>query len=312
MLINIAPHQSPLITRFAPSPTGYLHLGHILSMAFVYGISKATGAKLLLRIEDHDQSRCRREFEAAIYEDLAWFGFNFDEQPTLTDKSPLRQSDRIERYKNVLSDLEYRQLVFRCDCSRAKIQQASKVEDSARSDELFYPGTCLHRHSSEFSKDFGIRFLPTSKDITFFDGIHGERTQNPAKQCGGFLLKDRLGNFTYQFAVVVDDMDQGINLIIRGNDLLHASGRQIMLAEALGRTTPIQFVHHPLLTDESGKKLGKRFFSEAVAKRRADGERAEDLLGHALFLAGLMQRQAPIQPSDLKHLFTLGTEHGHT
>ena len=312
LLINIAPRQTPWITRFAPSPTGYLHLGHILSMAFVYGISRATGAKLLLRLEDHDQSRCRREFESAIYEDMAWFGFTFDKQPRPQQKSALRQSDRLDRYESVIAELEQRQLVYRCDCSRAKIQQALKEQNNVRTDELFYPGTCRHRKAAEFVSEYGIRFLTASKDITFSDGIHGEKTQNPQQQCGDFLLKDRHGNFTYQFAVVVDDMDQGVNLIIRGDDLLHASGRQILLAETLGRSEQIQFVHHPLLTDDSGKKLGKRFFSEAVAKRRANGEKPEDLLGNALFLAGVTSKQEPMQPSDLQHLFTLGAAHGHT
>ncbi len=312
VLINITPRNTPWITRFAPSPTGYLHLGHILSMAFVYGISRAIGAKLLLRIEDHDQSRCRLEFEAAIYEDLAWFGFEFDEQPVFQKKSHLRQSDRLDRYESLLASLTEQQLVYPCDCSRAKIQQALKDQNASSGDELFYPGTCRHRARSEFQGDFGRRFLAANKDIHFFDGMHGQKTQNPHQQCGDFLLKDRHGNFTYQFAVVVDDMDQGINLIIRGDDLLHASGRQIMLAEALGRTAPIQFTHHPLLTDESGKKLGKRFFSEAVAKRRANGERPEDLLGQALVLSGLVTTQTPVQPSELIQLFTVRTDHEHT
>ncbi len=312
MLINLIPQKSPLITRCAPSPTGYLHLGHILSMAFVYGISRAIGAKLVLRIEDHDRSRCRSEFEAAIYEDLAWFGFSFDDKPMFKQKSFLRQSDRLERYENVLATLEKSKLVYYCDCSRAKIQQVAKDHDSARTDELWYPGTCRSRQRSEFTSAYGIRFIAPSKDVTFFDGIHGKNTQNPQQQCGDFLLKDRHGNFTYQFAVVVDDMDQGINLIIRGDDLLHATGRQIVFAEALGLTSHVQYVHHPLLVDETGKKLGKRFFSEAVAKRRANGERAEDLLGQALFLAGITKKQEPFQPVDLQHLFTLGREHGHT
>jgi glutamyl-Q tRNA(Asp) synthetase len=308
--INIKTAPAPWITRFAPSPTGYLHLGHVLSMAFVFGISKAIGAKLLLRIEDHDKSRCRPEFESEIYQDLKWFGFDFDEQPQFQKKSNLRQSDRIERYESYLAILEAKNLVYACDCSRAKIHQTLMAQNVGVKDELFYPGSCRGRARPEFSSDFGLRFITPNRDVCFWDGLHGMTIQNPQKQCGDFLIKDRHGNFTYQFAVVVDDLDQGVNLIIRGDDILHASGRQIVLAETLGRTVPIQFLHHPLLTDESGKKLGKRFFSEAVAKRRANGERPEDLLASALFLAGVTKNQEPIKTSELKDLFTLGTNHG--
>jgi len=309
--IKIRPNKASWVSRFAPSPTGYLHLGHILSMSFVYGISKALGATLLLRIENHDQSRCRPDFEKAIYEDLAWFGFVFDEKPQFQIPSQLRQSDRLERYESLLSGLMDRNLVYPCDCSRAKIQESLNKQGAPTRDELFYPGTCRHRPRSEFTSTFGLRVATAGNEVHFTDGIHGKKMQIPRQQCGDFLVKDRHGNFTYQFAVVADDMDQGVNLIIRGDDLLHASGRQIWLADVLGKTTPIQFIHHPLLTDDSGKKLGKRFFSEAVAKRRSNGERPEDLLGSALFLAGVTQNQMSIQPSDLEHLFKSRIEHDH-
>ena len=279
-------------------------------MAFVYGISRAAGATLLLRLEDHDQTRCRPEFETSIYEDLAWFGFHFDDRPEFKKKSHLRQSDRLARYENLLAILAEKKLVYPCDCSRAKIQQAIKNQNTGGGDELCYPRTCRLRARSEFKDEFGIRLLLADREIHFEDGIHGKVTQNPQRQCGDILIKDRNGNFTYQFAVVVDDMDQGVNLVIRGDDLLHASGRQIMIAAALGRSSPLQFIHHPLLTDASGKKLGKRFFSEAVAKRRANGEQPEDLLGQALFLAGLIPALRPVQPAELVQCFTIAAQTG--
>jgi len=312
LFINVASPPSPWVTRFAPSPTGYLHLGHILSMAFVYGISNALGAKLLLRIEDHDQGRSRPGFEKAIFEDLAWFGFQFDEEPLFQTQSLLRQSDQLDRYEYLLSQLEGKNLIYPCDCSRAKIHQVMREQPIADSFELRYPGTCRNRRPTEFHRNFGKRFIVNSNDVRFNDAIHGEQIQSPHQQCGDFLVRDRHGHFTYQFAVVADDLDQGVNLIIRGNDLLHATGRQIMLGEALDRTTPIQFIHHPLLTDESGKKLGKRFFSEAVAKRRANGERPEDLLGEALFLAGISRSQVSLQPAELKDIFTIRTSGDHS
>jgi glutamyl-tRNA synthetase/glutamyl-Q tRNA(Asp) synthetase len=143
--------------------------------------------------------------------------------------------------------------------------------------------------------------LPAER-VAFADLILGPQVQVPAQQCGDVLLQDRNGHLTYQLAVVLDDLDQGIDLVVRGQDLTASTGRQIQLARLLGRTRDATFAHHPLLTDDAGKKLGKRFLSEAVAKRRAAGERGEDVLGEALWRAGLLPAARPVSAAELPEL----------
>lgn len=309
MNIDLQKSSEPLITRFAPSPTGYLHLGHIVSMAFVYGIARAAQAKLLLRIEDHDRGRCRPAYEQAILDDLKWLGFIFDEQPQAGSVSHLRQSDRTSRYQELCDQLLMQQAAYRCTCTRSQIQKTmlatATLTDDLPAEELFYSGTCRTKRIEASTKDFGIRLIAPVTTFSFTDGLKGRQTQNPGEQCGDFLIKDRHGNYTYQFGVAVDDYDQQVNLIIRGEDLLAATGRQIFTGGLLGRTTPAQFIHHPLITDESGKKLSKRFFSEAVAKKRSEGLSAQALLGQALFHVGLLEKERPIDSSELSSLFQI-------
>jgi glutamyl-tRNA synthetase/glutamyl-Q tRNA(Asp) synthetase len=139
--------------------------------------------------------------------------------------------------------------------------------------------------------------------IAFDDLVLGPQRQNPAEQCGDLLLKDRRYNFTYQLAVVVDDIKQGVNLVIRGQDLTASTGRQIWLGRRLGREVDARFAHHPLLVDETGRKLGKRFLSAALTQRRLAGERAEDVLGEAAYLGGLVQERRAVEVGELAGLF---------
>lgn len=311
MRITLQQQQQPLVTRFAPSPTGYLHLGHVASMAFVYGIAKAVKAKLILRIEDHDQGRSRKAYEEAIFEDLEWLGFRFDEQPARNQPHSLRQSDRHERYSEVLTTLTKDGYLYRCVCTRAMIQSKMNSPQQTAADaseELHYSGICRKADLSALESGFGIRMITPDREIPFTDGILGMQVQNPSRQCGDFLLRDRHGHFTYQFAAAVDDFDQGVNLVIRGEDILPSTGRQILTGERLGRKVPAQFVHHPLLRDESGKKLGKRFFSEAIGKKRAEGLRPEELLGQAMVTAGLIGDLRPFAADELASLFEVGFE----
>lgn len=315
MIVNLQNFSAPLITRFAPSPTGYLHLGHIASMAFVFGIARAAKARLLLRIEDHDRGRCRPEFEQAIFEDLNWLGFTFDDHPQSGKPSDLRQSDRTFRYQEICDRLLEEKSAYRCICTRSQIQKkmqaATGFATELPADELFYDGTCRSKHLGDDIAEYGVRLITPNRSFTFLDGIAGQQVQNPAEQCGDFLIKDRHGSFTYQFAVAIDDYDQNVNLIIRGTDLLAATGRQILTRELLGLKPVAQFIHHPLITDASGKKLSKRFFSEAVAKKRSAGVSAEALLGQALFHAGVLNQERPVQSAELSSLFKIRMADDH-
>lgn len=256
---------APVVTRFAPSPTGYLHLGHAVNAAWTWGTARKLGGKVLLRIEDHDRGRCRPEYEAAILEDLAWLGFAPDDAGP-----PRRQSDHDADYQAALETLGSRAHVYACRCSRAEIARRMREDGLESWDELRYPGTCRHL-GLPFTAGHGIRVELPPDTIEFEDLRLGPQRRTPAEQCGDLLLRDGTGNWTYQLCVVVDDMLQGVNLVVRGEDLLPSTGRQILLARMLGRSEPPRFLHHPLVRDAEGVKLSKRDRSMRV---RLLGEKA--------------------------------------
>src|SRR5438132_287959 len=245
-----------IVTRFAPAPTGYLRVGHIVNAIYVWGVARACDPKgrVLLRIEDHDRHRSRPVFESAILEDLGWLGF-------VADEPVIRQSDRGALYETALDRLRVRGLVYACACSRSAIAadispvgdglQAVPPENGDVGDglqavppERRYPGTCADKGLPE-SPGLGlcVRLEPAVE--RFDDWLHGPQEQRPHEQCGDLLARDRDGNWTYQFAAVVDDYLQGVTLVIRGDDLLASTGRQLQLARLLGRADPPSFLHHP-------------------------------------------------------------------
>ena len=256
-----------MLTRFAPAPTGYLHLGHVVNALQVWGAADARDGRVLLRIEDHDRQRSRPEFEAAILEDLDWLGFQHD--------APLvRQSERDALYRQALRPLIDRELVYGCRCSRADILAVTGEQAAS---ELRYPNTCRDRDIA-LTDDVGWRLRIEPGTESFFDEIRGPQVQDPAAQCGDLLLRDRLGNWTYQFAVTVDDHLQKITDVIRGIDLLPSTGRQIRLARLLGRTTMPRFAHHGLVMKSATEKLSKSDGDTGVRDLRAAGWSAEAVL----------------------------------
>ena len=277
----------PPTTRFAPSPTGYLHLGHVVNAIYVWGLARAAGGRVLLRIEDHDRIRSRPEFEAALLQDLAWLGFVPDE-----GLAPVRrQSDNESLYVRALAALARTHHVYACVCSRKEIvrlRQASAGQGSER-----YPGTCRPRRlrpGDDVPRGIGIRVQLDDLEERFVDGAVGEVLQTPAEQCGDLLLKDRDGNWTYQFAVTVDDINDGVDVVIRGLDLLSSTGRQIKLARMLGRTNPPHFFHHPLIVKPDGEKLSKASGDTGVRELRAQGLAAAAVVGLAAAAVGLVER----------------------
>lgn len=259
-------------TRFAPAPTGYLHLGHVANALCVWGGARALGARVLLRIEDHDRQRCRPEYTAALLEDLAWLGFAAD--PALG--APLRQSEHPEHYERAVEVLRARgHQVYACDCSRKDLAEAA---GDAPDRETPYTGRCRDRGLVP-GPGRGLRVVLPPGDETFDDLALGRQRQSPSAQCGDLLLRDRRGNWTYQFAVVVDDLGQGVDLVIRGVDLLESTGRQLLLARMLGRATPPRFLHHPLIRRPGGEKLSKANRDTAIRDLRQAGASPELLFG---------------------------------
>jgi glutamyl-tRNA synthetase/glutamyl-Q tRNA(Asp) synthetase len=201
-----------------------LHLGHIVNAIYVWGVARALNGRVLLRIEDHDRIRSRREYEAALLQDVEWLGFRADE-------GPIRQSDDLAAYEEALSLLTQSHHVYACDCSRKDIAAAALVSPGA---EVPYSGRCRTRALGGDS-GCGLRVELAAGAESFDDGLQGKQVQEPAAQCGDLLVRDRDGHWTYQFAVTVDDVRQRVDLVIRGVDLLASTGRQIRLARMLGR-----------------------------------------------------------------------------
>jgi glutamyl-Q tRNA(Asp) synthetase len=277
-----------VVTRFAPAPTGYLHLGHVVNALHVWEIARQRHGRVLLRIEDHDRQRSRPEYEGAILEDLHWLGFKAD--------GPLvRQSERDAIYRVALRRLVDQGLVYGCRCSRAEIVAAGA--DRNRGDalpaELYYPGTCRNR-GIPLSEGVGWRLRIEPGIERFDDGWCGSQSQDPSEQCGDLLLRDRLGNWTYQFAVTADDFDQGVTDVIRGTDLLESTGRQIRLGRLLGRPSPARFWHHPLVMKSPTEKLSKSDGDTGVRDLRAAGWSAEAVLAKAAHLVGPSRATIPL------------------
>lgn len=316
-------------TRFAPAPTGHLHIGHVVNAVWVWGLARARGGRVLLRIEDHDRGRCREEYEQSILDDLDWLGLVPDGAGTSAFRvgtNPQRQSDSTARYAARLEELEARGLAYPCVCSRADITRAdisragTSHTDTAHADsahagsgadltnalegrELRYPGTCRTRAIAADATP-ARRILMNAGSPELFDDLRlGPQVQDPDMQCGDVLARDRHGNFTYQFAVVVDDLEQGVDVVVRGEDLLNSTGRQLRLARLLGRTASIQFLHHPLILHPDGRKLSKSASDTGVRELRAAGVSAAELLGRAAALGGLPHDGTPIAASDLSRLF---------
>ena len=271
-----------IISRFAPAPTGFLHLGHVVNAARVWGETRAGGGRVLLRIEDHDRQRSRPEFEAAILEDLAWLGFE-------AAAPPVRQSERNEIYIEALDRLRAQGLVYGCSCSRAGVARARDAGGPARAGpnemaERRYPGTCADRGLAD-GPGLGLRVRLEPSVERFVDRRLGPQEQRPSEQCGDLLVRDRDGHWTYQFAATVDDHVQGVTLVVRGTDLLASTGRQIQLARLLGRAEPPEFLHHALIMKSPGQKLSKSDSDTGIRDLRARGWTPAEVIEHALSLA---------------------------
>ena len=266
-----------IVTRFAPSPTGYLHLGH----AFAALTAARAGDRFLLRIEDIDTTRCRPAFEAAIFEDLAWLGLAW-ETPVL------RQSQRFDAYRAALARLQAQQLLYPCFCTRAEIAaEIARASEAPHGPEgPVYPGTC--RHLSEEQRNervaagapYALR-LDSQKAASIagplqFEeqgagpkGEHGSITVDPLL-FGDIVLARKETPASYHLSVVVDDAFQGVTLVTRGNDLFAAAHIQRVLQALLGLQAP-SYAHHKLILDENGKKFSKRDVAVTLRDLRARG-----------------------------------------
>ena len=292
------------VTRFAPAPTGLLHLGHLVNALYTWGIARATGGRVILRIEDHDRQRSRPKHEAALLEDLERLGLIPDEPPIAAFRAgatPYRQSDAGEAYAAALAQLDAAGLVYGCACTRSTFG-AWEAEHGRPWRGIGCPGGCRSLGLDAGAGHLGIRVAVGAGSERWVDLLAGPLGDEPAAG-GDLLVRDRLGNWTYAFCVVVDDRRGGIDLVIRGRDLLDATPVQLRLARLLGRETPPRFLHHPLVRRVSGQKLSKAAGDTALRSMLDAGATPAALFGRAARLAGLRDDDAPIEPDGLGELF---------
>jgi len=262
-------------TRFAPAPTGFLHLGHVANAVWTWGVARAVGAAVLLRIEDHDRQRYRKAFDAALLEDLEWLGF-------VADAGPVRQSDAdaLAAYEAARDRLRRDGLVYGCDCSRSTF--AAWARDHGRPwAGSGCPSSCRDRRVDGPVLRVALGDGPES----WADLAAGECEVDVAP-AGDLPIRDRHGNWTYGFCVVVDDARHGIDLVVRGEDVLPATADQIRLARILGRETPPTFLHHPLIRRPDGSKLSKSAGDTGVRELRAEGLPAAEVVARAAAATG--------------------------
>jgi glutamyl/glutaminyl-tRNA synthetase len=258
--------------RIAPSPTGYLHLGH--ARTFWVAQQRAQGGTLILRDEDLDRDRARPQFAAAMIEDLRWLGLDWQEGPDIGGPyGPYRQSERIDLYREAWEKLKAGGWLYPCRCSRKDLAQ---VMHAPHDDEGIYPGTCR-----DLKEGAGANWrfrVPDGETIAFRDGHFGDQQFVAGTDFGDFLVWRRDGLPSYQLAVVVDDAAMRVTEVVRGADLLKSTARQILLARALGLESPAWY-HCDLLLDETGQRLAKRHDALSLRALREQGRRPEDLAG---------------------------------
>lgn len=259
----------------------------------MWGLARATGRRVVLRIEDHDQQRSRPELDAALLEDVAWLGFVFD-------IGPVRQSDDWTVYEAALARLRGDGLVYACDCTRSTFAAWKRLHGRPWSGGGC-PGGCRERDLAD-ARGTGLRVVLGAGEETWNDVRLGSRRDDADRE-GDALVRDRHGNWTYPFCVVVDDMLQGIDLVVRGEDLLDATARQIRLGRLLGRDRPPAFYHHPLIRKPGGAKLSKSDGDTGVRELRARGLDRDVVLGEAAAAVGLVPEARPLDLGGLDALF---------
>ena len=281
--------------RYAPSPSGRMHLGNLMCCLLAWLSAKSKGGQVLLRIEDLDAARCPRVYADAIMDDLAWLGLAAD-GPTPT----VYQSERSEIYQQYYDILLKKGLVYPCFCSRSQLHAASAPH---RSDgQVVYAGTCRGLSAEEVARRSlmrapAFRVRVPDEEIAFTDGHLGRYAENLARDCGDFYLRRADGVFAYQLAVVVDDALMGVTEVVRGSDLLSSTPRQLWLYRELGLTAP-QFYHLPLLLAPDGRRLSKRDGDQSLENLRARYT-PQEIIGKLAYVCGLQGTPAPAAPQEL-------------
>lgn len=273
--------------RFAPSPTGRMHLGNVFCALLSWLSARSQGGRWLLRIEDIDPQRSRQAYADLLMDDLQWLGLDWDDEPVY-------QSHRTDIYEHYFQLLCQQGLTYPCYCTRADLLATQAPHES--DGRVVYPGTCRHRPLQP-NRPAAIRLQVPNRIITFTDGHYGLQSVNLAEHVGDFVIRRKDGAWAYQLAVVVDDALMGVTQVVRGRDLLLSSPQQLYIAQLLNFPSP-HFIHLPLLCNATGQRLSKRDQSLDMACLR-QRYTASELIGMLAHLAGLQPSPFPVTPQEL-------------
>ncbi|MDO4532932.1 MAG: tRNA glutamyl-Q(34) synthetase GluQRS [Coriobacteriia bacterium] len=285
-----------VVGRMAPTPSAGLHIGNIFSCLIAWLAAKSAAGRIILRIEDVDRERCRQEHIDTILFDLERLGLVWDNEEILY------QTSRTEAYDRACDALKGAGLLYPCFCSRADLHAASAPH---RGERFVYAGTCRHVTGEERetlcrSRRFALRLEVPDENFIIQDAIQGSFTQNLAHECGDFIIRRSDGIYSYQLAVVVDDLAQGVTQVVRGVDLLECAPQQEYLRKLLDPTAkPLSYAHIPLLLDENGRRLAKRDRDIGVSGLLEHFGTVERLLGHLAHLTGLRSTAEPTTVQEL-------------
>lgn len=297
--------QAVMRGRFAPSPSGRMHLGNVFCALMAWLSCRAQGGRMLLRIEDLDPGRSRMEYARLLEDDLRWLGLDWDEGGLEAPGGPCLQSRRFDAYARALERLQNTGEVYPCYCTRAELHAAQAPHASDGS--ALYNGRCRRLAPSERAelsqkRAPALRLHLPDEAVAFDDIICGPAAQNLARECGDIVIRRSDGVFAYQLAVVVDDGEMGVTEVIRGRDLLSSTPRQLYLHRLLGQTPP-RYGHVPLLVAPDGRRLSKRERDLDMGTLRHSYPSPQPILGRLAFLAGLTDRPEGLCARELIPLY---------
>ena len=296
--------------RFAPSPSGRMHLGNAWTALLAWLDIRKLGGTMVLRIEDLDPDRCRPQFAEGLIEDLQWLGLDWDEGPDRPGvAASYKQSERSDLYQAAFESLAQRGLVYPCFCSRAELRSVASAPHAGEAEPV-YSGRCAGLSTTEQAEKLSLRRQAAYRlrvgeaEISFTDQLFGPQIQKLSQSCGDFVIRRSDGVYAYQLAVVVDDAAMKIDRVLRGADLLSSTPRQIYLWQLLGYLPPT-FIHAPLLLAADGSRLSKRQGSLTIESLRCSGVRPQQIIGRLAAWAGLIEKPEPLRPEELIGVFSL-------